>query len=95
LTERRYTCVLWNLVPGDWKDPDGWVDVAIAGCRARPWSLVVLHDLAIGAATHLDRFLAQVTDLGGRFRQDFPSECVPIVRGDVVRPVDAYVSDTA
>jgi peptidoglycan-N-acetylglucosamine deacetylase len=93
LTEGRYTCVLWNLVPGDWKDANGWVEVAIAGCRARPWSLVVLHDLPTGAMAHLDRFLARVIDLGGRFRQEFPPECVPILRGTVVLPIDPYVSD--
>jgi peptidoglycan-N-acetylglucosamine deacetylase len=95
LTERQYTCVLWNLVPGDWKDPEGWVDVAITGCRGRPWSLVVLHDLPTGAMAHLDRFLGQVSDLGGRFRQDFPPECVPIVRGTRVLAIESYVSDTA
>jgi peptidoglycan-N-acetylglucosamine deacetylase len=93
LTEHHYTCVLWNLIPGDWKDPDGWVDVAIEGGRARPWSLVVLHDLPTGAMAHLDRFLAQVIDLGGRFRQEFPPDCVPIVRGTVVLPIEPYVSD--
>src|SRR5262249_6822661 len=31
LTARQYTCVLWNLVPGDWKDPDGWGNVAVEG----------------------------------------------------------------
>ncbi|MFL6803171.1 MAG: polysaccharide deacetylase family protein [Xanthobacteraceae bacterium] len=95
LTEGHYTCVLWNLIPGDWKDIDGWVDVAIEGCRARPWSLVVLHDLPTGAMAHLDRFLARVIDLGGRFRQEFPPECVPIVRGTVVLPIEPYVSDVA
>jgi peptidoglycan-N-acetylglucosamine deacetylase len=95
LTERRYTCVLWNLVPGDWKDPDGWIDVAVAGCCARPWSLVVLHDLPTGAMAHLDRFLGEVADLGGRFRQDFPPDCVPIVRGKLVLPIESYVSDMA
>ena len=93
LAERRYTCVLWNLVPGDWKEVDGWVDVAIAGCRAQPWSLVVLHDLPTGAMAHLDRFMAHVSDLGGRFRQDFPPECVPMVRGELILPIEPYVSD--
>ena len=95
LTEGQYTCVLWNLIPGDWKDINGWVDVAIEGCRARPWSLVVLHDLPTGAMAHLDRFLARVIDLGGRFRQEFPPECVPIVRGKLVLPIEPYVSDVA
>ena len=67
--------------------------MAIEGCRATPWSLVVLHDLPTGAMAHLDRFLARVIDLGGRFRQEFPPECVPIVRGKLVLPIEPYVSD--
>jgi peptidoglycan/xylan/chitin deacetylase (PgdA/CDA1 family) len=93
LAEHHYTCVLWNSVPGDWKDPDGWVDVAIEDCRTRPWTLMVLHDLPTGAMAHLDRFVAKVIDLGGRFRQDFPPECVPIIRGDIVGPIEPYLSD--
>jgi peptidoglycan/xylan/chitin deacetylase (PgdA/CDA1 family) len=95
LIDGRYTCVLWNLVPGDWKDVDGWVDVAIEGCRARPWSLVVLHDLPTGAMAHLDRFLGRIIDLGGRFQQEFPLDCVPIVRGTMVLPIEPYLSDIA
>jgi peptidoglycan/xylan/chitin deacetylase (PgdA/CDA1 family) len=93
LAKHHYTCVLWNSVPGDWKDPDGWADVAIEDCGARAWTLMVLHDLPTGAMAHLDRFLAKVVDLGGRFRQDFPPDCVPIVRGDIVLPLDQYVSE--
>jgi peptidoglycan-N-acetylglucosamine deacetylase len=93
LTEHAYTCVLWNSVPGDWKDPNGWVDVALNACAAQPWTLMVLHDLPTGAMAHLDRFVARILDLGGRFRQEFPPDCVPIVRGDIVLPIDQYVSD--
>jgi peptidoglycan/xylan/chitin deacetylase (PgdA/CDA1 family) len=93
LAERQYTCVLWNAIPGDWKDVDGWVEVAIAQCRMRAWSLMVLHDLPTGAMAHLDRFLVKVADLGGRFRQEFPPECVPILRGDIRLPIEPYVSD--
>jgi peptidoglycan/xylan/chitin deacetylase (PgdA/CDA1 family) len=95
LTAQRYTCVLWNAIPGDWRDPDGWVDTALAQCRAQPWTLMVLHDIDSGAMTHLDRFLGTVADMGGRFRQDFPPDCVPILRGETVRPIERYVSELA
>ena len=41
LTLGGYTCVLWNSVPGDYRDPDGWMARALADCRTREWSLVV------------------------------------------------------
>ncbi len=31
LVRGRYTCVLWNSIPRDWDDPDGWVERAL--CR--------------------------------------------------------------
>lgn len=91
LEKERLTCVLWNAVPRDWKHPHGWVDVALAQCRAQPWSLVVLHDLPNGAMDHLAEFINRVRAAGGRFRQDFPPECVPLVRGQAVAPLEAYV----
>jgi peptidoglycan-N-acetylglucosamine deacetylase len=92
LIRGRYTCVLWNAIPRDWDDPDGWVERALRQCRSSAWSLMVLHDLPTGAMQHLDRFIAIVREAGARFRQEFPSSCVPIVRGNVVLPIDAYVS---
>lgn len=88
----RYSCVLWNSIPRDWDDPEGWVARALAQCRAQPWTLMVLHDLPTGAMRHLDRFLDQVGEAGGRLRQDFPPDCMPIVDGIVVRPIDDYVA---
>ena len=93
LQDQRYTCVLWNSVPGDWRDVDGWVDIAIDHCLSQPWTLMVLHDLPTGAMAHLDRFLDRVVDLGAQFRQEFPPDCVPIRRGLVVSPIDPYVSN--
>jgi peptidoglycan-N-acetylglucosamine deacetylase len=93
LAEHRYSCVLWNAIPGDWRDPKGWVEAALEQCCAQPWSLMVLHDIDTGAMKHLDRFLGAVADLGGRVRQDYPADCVPIVRGEIVRPIEAYVSE--
>src|SRR5262249_24741210 len=28
LVAGKYTCVLWNVIPEDWEDPDGWVERA-------------------------------------------------------------------
>ena len=81
LLGEAYTCVLWNAVPRDWADVDGWVETATAQIEAQPWTLMVLHDLPTGAMAHLDRFLDLVADRGGRFRQDFPPACLPIVSG--------------
>jgi peptidoglycan/xylan/chitin deacetylase (PgdA/CDA1 family) len=88
LVAGRYTCVLWNAVPGDWRDPDGWVERALEQCRAHARPLLVLHDLPTGAMAHLPRFLDAALAEGVRFTQAFPDACLPIVRGTVVRPLE-------
>lgn len=93
LVERRYSCVLWNAIPRDWDDPNGWVERALEQCRTQPWTLMVLHDLPTGAMDHLDRFLDRVTAMGAQFRQDFPPECVPLREGLVALPLDPYMSE--
>jgi peptidoglycan/xylan/chitin deacetylase (PgdA/CDA1 family) len=92
LKKEKMTCVLWNAIPRDWEDPRGWAETALAQCLSQPWTLLVLHDLPTGAMGRLKIFIDRVRDHGGRFRQDFPPECVPIVRGEVLRSLDAYVS---
>lgn len=85
-----YTCVLWNVVPGDFRDPDGWPERALADCRTRERSLVVLHDISNGAMRHLDSFLQKLRDEGHSFTQEFPPDCTPIVRGRVLQPLDEF-----
>jgi peptidoglycan/xylan/chitin deacetylase (PgdA/CDA1 family) len=92
LKKERMTCVLWNAIPRDWEDPRGWAETALAQCLVQPWTLLVLHDLPTGAMGRLRIFIDRVLDHGGRFRQDFPPECVPIRRGEVVGEIDAYVT---
>ena len=46
---------------------------------------------AVAYAAHLGGFIASVRQHGGRFRQDFPPECVPIRRGEVLAPLADYV----
>jgi peptidoglycan/xylan/chitin deacetylase (PgdA/CDA1 family) len=95
LTQGRFTCVLWNAIPRDWDDPEGWVERALDQCRAQKWTLMVLHDIPSGAMRHLDRFLDRVGEMGGCFRQEFPPDCMPIVEGVIVRPIDGYVTQAS
>lgn len=81
LADGSYTCVLWNAVPGDWKDADGWPQVALGQVEAHDWPLVVLHDIHDRAMAHLDGFIGRLLDCGCRFCQDFPDDCVPIRKG--------------
>lgn len=90
LTSGGYTCVLWNSVPGDFRDPDGWMERALADIRSREWTLMVLHDIANGAMRHLDGFLRQLRDDGHEFRQEFPAECTPIAGGKILQPLDKF-----
>jgi peptidoglycan/xylan/chitin deacetylase (PgdA/CDA1 family) len=92
LRANRFSCVLWNAIPRDWADPDGWIDTALDQCSSEGWTVMVLHDLPSGAMTHLDRFLGQLADQGVRPRQDFPPACVPLSRGDVVGPMEGYIA---
>jgi hypothetical protein len=87
LERQGYTCVLWNCVPHDWDDPDGWVDTALSEIQSRSWTVVVLHDVDTGAMAHLGRFIGQVRQTGGELVGDFPPDCVPIVGGRTVLPI--------
>ncbi len=93
LIARHYTCVLWNCVPGDWKDPHGWLPRAITECTTREWSLVVLHDLPSGAMSHLGSFLDALAERGIPVTQDFPPDCIPIRSGQTMLSMEPYVSD--
>jgi len=81
-----YTCVLWNSVPRDWEEGDGWLDTAMEQTAALDWSLVVLHDIPGACIDDLDRFIGRLKARGDTFRQDFPPDCVPIENGRMVRP---------
>lgn len=77
-----YTCVLWNALPGDWRDQDGWVERGIAQVAAQPWSVVVLHDIATGVLPRLGEFLDRLdAELDAELTQELPERVVPIRRG--------------
>ncbi|MCU4186204.1 polysaccharide deacetylase family protein [Acidiferrimicrobium sp. IK] len=83
LQDHRYTCVLWNSVPHDWDDPDGWVERALADAEAGPWTVVVLHDVDSGAMAHLGSFIDELRRRDIDIVQDLPDSCVPISRGEI------------
>ncbi|MCG7206607.1 polysaccharide deacetylase family protein [Streptomyces arenae] len=87
LQQNAYTTVLWNSVPHDWEDPDGWTERCLSDVVTRDWSLVVLHDLPTTAMDQLPRFLAGLRELDAEIVQDFPSDCVPLRRGRLEQPV--------
>jgi len=53
---------------------------------------MVLHDLPNGAMRHLDRFLGLVADSGGRIRQEFPPDCLPMVGGEMRFSIKEYIA---
>jgi peptidoglycan/xylan/chitin deacetylase (PgdA/CDA1 family) len=77
-----YTVVLWNAVPGDFRDPEGWPATALAQCRAAQGPvLLVLHDLPNGAMRHLEAFLDRLEGEGARFTPEFPEACLALRDG--------------
>lgn len=87
-----YTCVIWNAIPRDWDNIETWPEVALQQCRTQAWSLVVVHDIAPLPMAQLQRFIDSVHEAGGRFRQDFPPDCVPILRGQETMPLMPYIA---
>ncbi len=86
-----YTLVLWNSVPRDWEDPEGWPARALEDTARSPWTLLVLHDVPTGAMNQLPGFLDEVSRRGVEVVAQLPPACVPIVRGEVVGNLDGLV----
>jgi peptidoglycan/xylan/chitin deacetylase (PgdA/CDA1 family) len=84
LTVGGYSCVLWNSVPRDWVDPEGWVEQALADSAALPHALVVLHDIPGACLAGLECFITTARERGMEFVADLPPGCVPIHEGRVV-----------
>ena len=92
LREGSYSVVLWNSVPRDWENPDGWPERAVAEVGAQDWTLIVVHDIPTGAMKALPRFLDRALAEGVQIVQHFPTDCVPILKGKILRPLDDIVA---
>ncbi len=92
LAAEHYTCVMWNCVPGDWRDEAGWVDTALAACAREPETLVVLHDYVASTAANLDRFCGALLEAGHSIRQAFPRSCLPMRDGIATSALVAMVA---
>ncbi len=92
LSEGAYSCVLWNSVPRDWEDPEGWPERALADLAGQDWTLVVLHDIPSGAMRALPRFLDGVLARGVEITHELPPACVPIRAGRLVGSLDGLVA---
>jgi peptidoglycan/xylan/chitin deacetylase (PgdA/CDA1 family) len=93
LSTQEYTMVLWNSIPGDWKDPQGWPDTAVRHIVENDWTVTVVHDLPTGAMDALERFILMARDNGAEFQTDFPDKLVPLVAGKKKFPMDQILSD--
>ncbi|MEN0076606.1 MAG: polysaccharide deacetylase family protein [Paracraurococcus sp.] len=77
-----HTVVLWNAIPRDFADPEGWPERALAQhAEATGPVLMVLHDLPNGAMRHLDRLLGTWQEHGVEFLVAPPDSCLPIRAG--------------
>ncbi|OBH63980.1 hypothetical protein A5686_16995 [Mycobacterium sp. E2479] len=95
LIAEKYTCVLWNSVPRDWADAEGWVSRALADTRIHSHTVVVLHDLPTGAMEQLPRFLDELTQSGVEVVSQLPDDCVPMVRGRMRTRLDHLTAQPA
>jgi peptidoglycan/xylan/chitin deacetylase (PgdA/CDA1 family) len=95
LLENRYCTLLWNSVPGDWRDPEGWVARCVADVEALDWTLVVLHDIEGACLARLPALLDTLNNRGVEWRQDFPESVVMTRGGEIINLPRAYVVDEA
>jgi peptidoglycan-N-acetylglucosamine deacetylase len=93
LLAQNYRTIVWNNVPGDWLDPNGWVERCVAQASQQDWSVVVLHDIASGCIARLPELLRRLENLGVTFDQDFPDAVTLTRAGRVADVAEAYVAD--
>jgi peptidoglycan/xylan/chitin deacetylase (PgdA/CDA1 family) len=93
LLDHQYRTILWNAVPGDWRDQEGWVEACVAQVLVQDWSLIVLHDITNAALPRLPELLDRLEAMGVEFVQDFPPETILTDGGEVVNLNPAHVID--
>lgn len=93
LLTHQFRTIIWNSVPGDWKDPEGWVETCIAQIEAQDWSVVVLHDIERGCLQRLPELLQRLADVGVIYEQDYPEDVTLTRAGQIVSMQPSYIVD--
>jgi peptidoglycan/xylan/chitin deacetylase (PgdA/CDA1 family) len=81
-----YTCVLWNCVPRDWVDQEGWVERCVEQVAAVDWPVIAVHDVPAAVLPRLPELLDRLDGLGATYTQETPDACTPLRAG---RPTTA------
>lgn len=93
LLTHQFRTIIWNSVPGDWKDPEGWVERCIAQIEAQDWSVVVLHDIERGCLQRLPELFQRLADVGVIYEQDYPEDVTLTRAGQIVSMQPSYIVD--
>jgi peptidoglycan-N-acetylglucosamine deacetylase len=93
LVMQNHRTIIWNNVPGDWRDPHSWVERCVALASREPWSVVVLHDIEGGCVARLPELLDRLEDLGVTFEQKFPDSVTLTRGGKIVNLPRDYIAD--
>lgn len=93
LLTHQFRTIIWNSVPGDWKDPEGWVERCLAQIEAQDWSVVVLHDIERGCLQRLPELLQRLADVGVIYEQDYPADVTLTRAGQIVSMQPSYIVD--
>jgi peptidoglycan/xylan/chitin deacetylase (PgdA/CDA1 family) len=92
LCENKFTTVMFNCVPKDWLQPETWPEQAFKDGEQLDWMLIIVHDVGFtGAMKQLPRFLDECIARGVEIVQEFPTDCTPIVNGEIVGNLDGLV----
>ncbi len=92
LCDGKYTTVMFNCIPRDWENPDGWPDVVLEQMESQDWTLLIVHDVGrYGSMVQLARFVDEALGRGVEIVQEFPPDCVPIRDGEIVGSLDGLV----
>jgi peptidoglycan-N-acetylglucosamine deacetylase len=92
LVAQNYRTVIWNNVPGDWNDPQRWVERCIALVSGEAWSVVALHDIQGACLARLGELLRRLENLGVIYEQDFPDSVTLTRGGQIVSLPENYVT---
>lgn len=93
LLTNQFRTIVWNSLPGDWRDPDGWVESCMAQVEAQDWSVVVLHDIERGCLPRLPELLQRLSGIEVTYEQDFPKEVTLTRAGQSISMSPLYVAD--